>query len=73
MSATDLDTIEVLDQLLTDGYVVVERHLDEATTADLRDRVQGLLDHERAHPFDPGPDGLNPTRACFRPTTTTGS
>ena len=60
MSATDLDTGEVLDQLLTDGYVVVERHLDEATTADLRDRVQGLLDHERAHPFDPGPDAPEP-------------
>ena len=60
MSATDVDTTEVLDRLLTDGYVVIERHLDGATTAELRDRVQGLLEHERAHPFDPGPDAPEP-------------
>jgi len=50
----------VLDQLLTDGYVVVEGHLDATTTADLRERVQRLLEYERAHPWDPGPDAPEP-------------
>jgi ectoine hydroxylase-related dioxygenase (phytanoyl-CoA dioxygenase family) len=49
-----------LDRLLSDGYVVVEHALDAATTTELADRVQRLLDHERAHPFDPGPDAPEP-------------
>ena len=49
-----------LDHLVTDGYVVVEGALDAATTAKLGDRVQRLLEHERAHPFDPGPDAPEP-------------
>ena len=58
MSAIDASTEPrvVRERLLADGYVVVEGLLDEATTVDLRDRVQRLLDHERAHPFDPGGD-----------------
>ena len=59
MSMTDsTETIahEALEKLLADGYVVVENLIDPATTADLRDRVQRLLDHEKAYPFEPGPD-----------------
>ena len=73
MSATDHDTGQVLDRLLTDGYVVVERHLDAASTAELRGRVQGLLEHERAHPFDPGPNAPESDPGLLRRTTTTGS
>jgi ectoine hydroxylase-related dioxygenase (phytanoyl-CoA dioxygenase family) len=50
----------VLDRLLSDGYAVVEEVLDRDTTADLQARVQRLLDDERAHPFDPGPDAPPP-------------
>jgi hypothetical protein len=62
MSAIDAttDARVVLERLLADGSVVVERLLDDATTADLRDRVQRLLDDERAHPFDPGDDAPSP-------------
>ena len=63
MSMTDTtQTIakEALEKLLTDGYVIIENLLDPATTADLRDRVQRLLDHEKANPFDPGPDAPEP-------------
>lgn len=49
-----------LENLLTDGYVVIENVLDAATTADLRDRVQRLLDDEKANPYDPGPDAPAP-------------
>jgi len=49
-----------LDRLLTDGYVVVEGALDASATTELSERVQRLLDHERAHPFDPGPDAPRP-------------
>jgi hypothetical protein len=49
-----------LDRLLTDGYVVVAAAIDADTTAELADRVQRLLDHERANPFDPGPDAPAP-------------
>jgi ectoine hydroxylase-related dioxygenase (phytanoyl-CoA dioxygenase family) len=51
---------DALEKLLTDGYVVIENLLDPALTADLRDRVQRLLDQEKAHPFDPGPDAPPP-------------
>jgi len=63
MSMTDTtQTIakEALEKLLTEGYVVIENLLDPATTADLRDRVQRLLDREKANPFDPGPDAPEP-------------
>ena len=58
MSAIDAttDARVVLERLLADGYVVVERLLDDATTADLRDRVQRLLDDERATPSIPVDD-----------------
>src|SRR5215207_344588 len=49
-----------LDRLLADGYVVVEAAIDHDTTAELAGRVQRLLDHERANPFDPGPDAPAP-------------
>ena len=63
MSMTDTThTIarEALEQLLADGYVIIENLLDPATTADLRERVQRLLDHERANPFDAGADAPEP-------------
>ena len=49
-----------LEKLLADGYVVIENLLDPATTADLRDRVQRLLDAEKANPYDPGPGAPAP-------------
>jgi Phytanoyl-CoA dioxygenase (PhyH) len=60
MTITDTSAAAALERLLTDGYVVIEGVLDPATTADFRDRVQRLLDHERAHPFDAGPDAPRP-------------
>src|SRR5215831_5145357 len=60
MSVTETTATEALERLLADGYVVIPNLLDAATTADLRDRVQALLDHERAHPFDPGPQAPKP-------------
>lgn len=63
MSMTDTtETIarQALAKLLTDGYVVIENLLDPATTADLHDRVQRMLDQEKANPFDPGPDAPAP-------------
>jgi hypothetical protein len=52
-----------LDRLLTEGYAVIEGVLDRETTDDLRDRVQRLLDQERAHPFAPGPNAPRPDAA----------
>jgi ectoine hydroxylase-related dioxygenase (phytanoyl-CoA dioxygenase family) len=63
MTITEGTAQTVLDRLLTDGYAVVEGVLDRETTVDLQDRVQRLLDHERAHPFDPGPDTPRPDPA----------
>ena len=51
---------DALEKLLTDGYVVIEDLLDQTTTADLGDRVQRLLDEEKANPFDPGPGAPAP-------------
>jgi len=45
-----------IEQLHRDGYAVIEDVVDRATVRDLRDRVEGLLRHEREHPFDPGAD-----------------
>lgn len=50
-----------LDNLLADGYAVVENVLDRETTNDLGGRVQHLLDEERLHPFEAGPDAPEPT------------
>jgi hypothetical protein len=55
MTISDSRAGAVLDRLRTDGYAVVEAVLDRSDTDDLRERVQRLLDLERAHPFDPGP------------------
>lgn len=51
---SDTRADDVLDRLLTDGYAVVERVLDDDTVAELQHRIQRLLDAERAHPFDAG-------------------
>ncbi len=40
---------------------VVENLVDRATIADLKARVDRLLAHERAHPFDPGDGPALPT------------
>ena len=50
-----------IEQLHRDGYAVIEDVLDRATVRDLRDRVEGLLRHEREHPFDPGADRVEVT------------
>jgi ectoine hydroxylase-related dioxygenase (phytanoyl-CoA dioxygenase family) len=63
MTITEDTARTVLDRLLTDGYAVIEGVLDRETTFDLQERVQRLLDHERAHPFDPGPDAPRPDAA----------
>jgi hypothetical protein len=60
MGTTTSDATEVLERLLTDGYAVVEGHLDRDTTADLSARLQRLLDAERAHPFQAGPGAPEP-------------
>jgi hypothetical protein len=60
MTLTDTTTRDALGRLLADGYVVIPNLLDAATTENLRARVQVLLDQERAHPFDPGPDAPEP-------------
>ena len=49
-----VDVNEVLERLNTDGYVVIERLIGEATVVELRDRVGNLLASEREHPVDPG-------------------
>ncbi|MEP7202017.1 MAG: phytanoyl-CoA dioxygenase family protein [Ilumatobacteraceae bacterium] len=59
-TATDTRAVAALERLLADGYAVIENVLDPETTADLRNRLQRLLDDERAHPFDPGPDAPQP-------------
>jgi Phytanoyl-CoA dioxygenase (PhyH) len=63
MTITGRTPKAVLDCVLTDGYAVIEGVLDRETTCDLQDRVQRLLDHERAHPFDPGPNAPRPDAA----------
>jgi len=64
MTVTDTSAAAVLDSLLTDGYAVVERVLDREQTLDFQERVQRLLDYERAHPFDPGPNAPPPEAAA---------
>jgi Phytanoyl-CoA dioxygenase (PhyH) len=63
MTSTGSTPKAALDRLLTDGYAVIEGVLDRETTDNLQDRVQRLLDHERAHPFDPGPNAPRPDAA----------
>jgi ectoine hydroxylase-related dioxygenase (phytanoyl-CoA dioxygenase family) len=52
-SLTDDVARKALQALLADGYVVIENLLDQATTADLRNRVQRLLESERLQPYEP--------------------
>lgn len=60
---TITETKSVLDHLLADGYAVIERLLDDDTTSDFQQRVQRLLDEERANPYDAGPDAPEPPAA----------
>ena len=45
---------EIVDRLNNDGHVVIEDLVPKSMVEDLRDRVQRILDRERAHPADPG-------------------
>ncbi len=58
---TAVDTKRVRAHLNEHGYAVVENLVDRATIADLKARVDRLLAHERAHPFDPGDGPALPT------------
>jgi ectoine hydroxylase-related dioxygenase (phytanoyl-CoA dioxygenase family) len=49
-----LDPTELLAQLNADGHVVIENMIPKSVVADLRDRVERILEHERANPSDPG-------------------
>lgn len=60
---TITETKSVLDHLLADGYAVIERLLDGDTTSAFQQRVQRLLDEERANPYDAGPDAPEPPAA----------
>lgn len=42
------------ERLNADGFVVIEGLLPRETVRDLKQRVDAILAHERAHPFDPG-------------------
>ena len=49
-----IDAGEALERLNADGHVVLENLIPRDTVADLRDRVERILAHEREHPVDPG-------------------
>jgi hypothetical protein len=49
-----VEAAEALGRLNADGFVVIENLLPKDMVADLRDRVERILDYERAHPVDPG-------------------
>ena len=51
---TTLRTPEILERLNADGHVVIEDLIPKSMTIDLRDRVERMLERERAHPADPG-------------------
>ena len=51
---TTLRTPEILERLNADGHVVIEDLIPKSMTTDLRDRVERILERERAHPADPG-------------------
>jgi hypothetical protein len=59
-TTSEMRADEVLGRLLTDGYAVVERVLDDDTVADLQHRIQRLLDTERAQPYDGGDVAVEP-------------
>jgi ectoine hydroxylase-related dioxygenase (phytanoyl-CoA dioxygenase family) len=48
-----VDTAKARAHLKEHGYAVIPDLVDRATVADLKARVDRLLEHERAHPFDP--------------------
>ena len=51
---TTLRTPEIVERLNADGHVVIENLIPKSMAADLRDRVERILERERAHPADPG-------------------
>ena len=56
MSTTEHTTMkpaEVLERLHRDGHVVIEDVISQETVDDLHDRVDAILERERANPVDP--------------------
>jgi hypothetical protein len=53
LTDSKIDPVQLLERLNADGHVVIENLVDKATVADLRDRVERILAHEREHPADP--------------------
>lgn len=51
MVSSGIDSTETLERLRTDGYVVLESVLPRATAAELRERIERLLVHERDQAF----------------------
>jgi ectoine hydroxylase-related dioxygenase (phytanoyl-CoA dioxygenase family) len=45
---------EILDRLHRDGHVVIEDVISQSIVSDLHDRVDSILERERANPVDPG-------------------
>src|SRR5258706_8771886 len=58
-----MQAAEALQRLNADGFVVIENLLSRDTVSDLRDRVERILAHERAHPVDPGDSAITVDQA----------
>ena len=56
---TTLRTPEILERLNADGHVVIEDLIPKSMTVDLRDRVERILERERANPADPGDSDIS--------------
>ena len=56
---TTLRTPEILERLNADGHVVIEDLIPKSMTIDLRDRVERILERERANPADPGDSDIS--------------
>ena len=56
---TTLRTPEMVERLNADGHVVIENLIPKSMAADLRDRVERILERERAHPADPGDSDIS--------------
>lgn len=56
---TTLRMPEILEQLNADGHVVIENLISTSMTTDLRDRVDRILERERARPADPGDSDIS--------------
>jgi ectoine hydroxylase-related dioxygenase (phytanoyl-CoA dioxygenase family) len=55
---------EALDQLNTNGHVIIENLVSKELTTDLRDRIERILEHERQHPADPGDSEVSVDQAA---------